>query len=248
MIDRITEQPFCQTRVSASPFFSFFNADCVEIMKTFSDNQFDLAIVDPPYSTGRGNGNFGRGGKNSKQPKVYRKDLHNYANHNVLPNEDYFKELFRVSKNQIIWGSNYYPEYLNGAGCIVWDKCKKDGIMSEGELAYCSADKKLRIFKHEWEGFRKGKESFYEGETKKIIHPNQKPIALYDYCIDKFAKNGYKILDTHLGSASSALSVLKFNSKSNMNLKFVGIELDTEYFNAAVNRFRMAHAQSCLSF
>jgi site-specific DNA-methyltransferase (adenine-specific) len=200
-------------------------------MKRYPDVFFDLAIVDPPFSIGRGNGSFGRGGRKSKQPKKYRKDLENYVNHNVLPNKEYFDELFRVSKNQIIWGANYYPQYLYHSGWIFWDKCKKDGLMSQGELAFQSFDKKIKVFKHEWEGFRKAKSSFFEGEPKTIIHPNQKPIALYDWCFEQYAKEGYKILDTHLGSGSSRISAYK------KGFYFVGCELSEKYFNNGCERF-----------
>lgn len=200
-------------------------------MKTKPDNYYDLAVVDPPFSTGRGNGNFGRGGRNSKQPKTYRKDLKNYKNHNKLPDQEYFNELFRISKHQIIWGANYYPQYLNHSGWILWDKCKKDGIMSQGELAYCSKDKKVRIFKHEWEGFRKAKCSFYNGETKKIIHPNQKPIELYNYCFGLFEGEIANVIDTHGGSVSSAISA------DIRGLNIDVCELDEKYFMDGVKRF-----------
>jgi len=229
---RLTQNP-CYVQ----PFSEVFNEDCIQVMKRYPDKFFDLAVVDPPFSTGRGNGNFGRGGKNSKQPKKYRKDLENYANHNELPQQEYFYELFRVSKHQIIWGANYYPQYLYHSGWILWDKCKKDGLMSQGELAFQSIDKKVRIFKHEWEGFRKAKGSFFEGEKKSIIHPNQKPIALYDWCFDEYAKEGYKILDTHLGSGSSRISAYK------KGLYFVGCELSEKYFNDEDARFKQFVSQ-----
>jgi len=239
-----TEPAIAHSTCYRLPFLSLFHADCMEIMKQYPDKYFDLAIVDPPFSTGRGNGNFGRGGKNSKQPKVYRKDLKNYANHNKCPDKEYFEELFRVSKNQIIWGANYYPQYLYHSGWILWDKCKKDGIMSQGELAFQSIDKKVRIFTHEWEGFRKAKGSFLDGEVKSIIHPNQKPVALYDWCIKEYAKQDCKILDTHLGSASIALSV----SKSDMNLHLTACEIDKEYIDKAIKRISESIKQGTLSF
>lgn len=221
--------PFCQADVTGS---TVFNEDCMTVMARYPDKYFDLAVVDPPFSTGRGNGNFGMGGKNSKQPKVYRKDLENYANHNAPPEQDYFTELFRVSKNQIIWGANYYPQYLYHSGWILWDKCKKDGIMSQGELAFQSIDKKVRIFKHEWEGFRKAKGSFFDGENKSIMHPNQKPIELYNWCFNEYANEGDKILDTHLGSGSSRISAYA------KGLDFVGCELSEKYYNDEQTRFQ----------
>ena len=229
----------CYAPFSGSPSSELYNMDCVAGMKHYPDKHFDLAIVDPPFATGRGNGNFGRGGKNSKQPKQYRKDLKNYANHNLPPDEEYFYELFRVSKNQIIWGANYYPQYLYHSGWILWDKCKKDGIMSQGELAFQSIDKKVRIFKHEWEGFRKGVGSFLKGE-KSIIHPNQKPLALYDWCLKEYAEKGQRILDTHVGSGSSRIACYL------NGFDFVGFEIDEDYCQSSEKRFRNAIKQQRL--
>lgn len=215
------------------------NEDNMALMARYPDKHFDLAIVDPPYAVGKANGNFGRGGSKTAQPKKYRSDLKNYSNHNVIPNEEYFKELFRVSKNQIIWGANYYPQYLNHGGWIVWDKLKKDGIMSEGELAYQSLDKKIKIFKHEWEGFRKGSGSFEKG-AKQIIHPNQKPNELYIWCLKNYANKGDTILDTHLGSGSIAIACHDYG------FDLTACELDTEYFNAAMKRIEQHTAQTNL--
>jgi len=207
-----------------------FNIDCMEAMAKMKDNEFDLAIVDPPYATGRGNGNFGRGGRKSAQPKTYRKDLGNYTNFNTPPSKEYFAELFRVSKNQIIWGANYYPESLFHSGWIVWDKRKKDGVMSEGELAFQSYDKRISFFRFEWEGFRKGPGSFADWE-KSIVHPNQKPLALYKWLLKNYAKEGDRILDTHLGSGSSRIAAY------DMGFDFVGYEIDKDYFDAQEKRF-----------
>lgn len=217
--------------LGAVPASEVFNMDCMAGMGKYPDKYFDLAIVDPPFAVGRGNGNFGRGGKKSAQPKQYRKDLVNYAEHNETPGEEYFSELFRVSKNQIIWGANYYPKWLIHSGWIVWDKLKKDGIMSQGELAFQSFDKKIKIFHHEWEGFRKGAGSFEPG-IKSIIHPNQKPIKLYDWCFENYAKANDKVLDTHVGSGSSRLSAFK------KGLDFTGFELSEKYYNDQEKRFK----------
>jgi site-specific DNA-methyltransferase (adenine-specific) len=207
-----------------------YNEDCVEGLKRFSDNHFDLAIVDPPYAVGASNGNFGRGGKKSKI-KEYKTDLTHYENHDEVPNEEYFEQLFRVSKNQIIWGANYYPEYLGHSGWIVWDKMKSDGLLSEAELAYQSFDKVVKIFRHEWEGFRKGKGSFEE-TAKSIIHPNQKPLKLYEWCLSIYAKPNDKILDTHLGSGSSRIACSKGG------FDFTGFELSKKYYEAQEKRFK----------
>ena len=206
----------------------FENRDCIEGMKEYPDNHFDLAIVDPPYSVGASNGSFGRGGKKAKN-SFYRKELEHYSNHDKTPNEKYFTELFRVSKQQIIWGANYYPQYLYHSGWIVWDKKKADGLLSQAELAFQSFDKVVRIFVHEWEGFRKGVASF-EHTASRTIHPNQKPTALYVWILNNYAKKGDLILDTHVGSASSLIACEK------MDFNYVGYELDKKYYGLAVQR------------
>jgi site-specific DNA-methyltransferase (adenine-specific) len=201
----------------------------MEYMATLPDKAFDLAVVDPPYAVDANDGSFGRGGIKSIV-KTYRKELHKYANANKVPDKEYFTNLFRVSKNQIIWGANYYPEHLHHSGWIVWDKKKSDGLLSMGELAFQSFDKKIIFFRHEWEGFRKGCGSFGQYENK-TIHPNQKPLSLYQWLLQNYANPGQRILDTHLGSGSSAIAAHYFGCD------FVGCEIDIDYFNAARERF-----------
>ena len=206
------------------------NCDNMELMARYPDNYFDLAIVDPPYNVGASNGSFGRGGKKSKI-KENRKDLKHYSNHNKTPELEYFNELFRVSKNQIIWGANYYPEFLKHSGWLVWDKDKKDGILSMAELAYQSIDNRVMIFKHEWEGFRKGAGSFEDGHNR-VIHPNEKPVKLYKYCLKNYAKEGDKILDTHLGSGSIAIACHDYG------FELTACELDKEYYDKSIERIK----------
>jgi len=215
---------------------TLLRCDCMEYLATLPDKAFDLAIVDPPYAVGASDGSFGRGGARAKN-SFYRKDLKHYANSNLAPNGGYFAELFRVSTNQIIWGANYYPQHLKHSGWIVWDKDKKDGILSQAELAYQSLDKVVKIFKHEWEGFRKGGGSFEQTSTQ-TIHPNQKPVKLYEWLLTNYAKPGQRILDTHLGSGSSAIAAL------GMGFEFVGCELDKDYFASAVQRIENAQRQT----
>ncbi|MBP6456632.1 MAG: site-specific DNA-methyltransferase [Chitinophagaceae bacterium] len=212
--------------------------DNMLLMARYPDDYFDLAIVDPPYNVGASNGSFGRGGKKSKI-KENRKDLKHYSNHNKTPEIEYFNELFRVSKNQIIWGANYYPEFLKHSGWLVWDKDKKDGILSMAELAYQSIDNRVMIFKHEWEGFRKGTGSFEDGHNR-VIHPNEKPVKLYKYCLKNYAKEGDKILDTHLGSGSIAIACHDYN------FELTACELDPEYFEKAKQRIINHVAQQSL--
>ena len=207
--------------------FSFYNGDCMDLLKQTPDKYYELGIVDPPY----GIGDKFKGGKTGKMNfnEVVEKDW------DKVPPMEYWDELFRVSKNQIVWGGNYFP--LPPSRCfIVWDKqISEDFSLAMAELAWTSFDKLAKIFKMPTP--KDGK-----------IHPTQKPIQLYEFCLKNYAQKGFKIIDTHLGSGSIALAIDKANKLDNMNLEFVGIELDTEYFNAAVNRFRLAHAQSCLSF
>ena len=207
------------------PFFTFYNADNMAIMKTFKDKEFDLAIVDPPYGIGgdkgiqKNNGKFG------------------FAKHkktdwdNNTPNNEYFNELFRISKNQIIWGGNYFSEYLPSKMCwLCWDKMQTDFSFSDFDL--------IRGFD------AKGKHySLNNGR----IHPTQKPTQLYEWIISNYAKDGFKILDTHLGSGSIAIAIDKANTLDKKNLTFVGIELDPDYFRAAVERFKN-HKHQCVLF
>jgi site-specific DNA-methyltransferase (adenine-specific) len=214
------------------------NEDNMLLMARYPDNYFDLAIVDPPYNVSASNGSFGRGGKKSKI-KENRKDLKHYSNYNKTPELEYFNELFRVSKNQIIWGANYYPEFLKHSGWLVWDKDKKDGILSMAELAYQSIDNRVMIFKHEWEGFRKGSGSFEDGHNR-VIHPNEKPVKLYKYCLKNYAKEGNKILDTHLGSGSIAIACHDYG------FDLTACELDKEYYDKAIQRIKNHTSQQTL--
>jgi len=197
-----------------------FNMDCIEGMKQYPDKYFELAIVDPPYNVGASDGSFGNRGHDSKTS-----NLKHYANHNITPNELYFKELFRVSKNQIIWGSNYYPEFLHHSGAIIWHK-KTVGPLSDCEIAFQSFNKLVKYCFFEWFGFKKGSEI---GQTR--IHPNQKPVDLYRWLLQNYAKEGDKILDTHLGSGSSRIAA------DMEGFDFVGYELDKDYFDASCKRF-----------
>jgi len=220
--------------------FTFFNADNMEIMKQYPDKYFDLAIVDPPYDfsiTVTHYASQKKYGSNIQEtrPNSGLKIGGNYENGlGDIPNELYFNELFRISKNQIIWGGNYFTQHLFPTmGWLCWYKTNGDtSYFSDFELAWTSFQQRTCIFKLV--------------SPKKRIHPTQKPVELYAWIIQKIAKENDKILDTHLGSGSIALAIDKANKLDNMNLEFVGIELDTEYFNAALNRFKLAHLQQTL--
>ena len=196
-----------------------FNIDCMEGMKQYPDNYFDLAVVDPPYGIGRS----GQTETYTKNPKHKRKYFENKEWDTKTPFLEYWNELFRVSKNQIIWGGNYFTQYLPASmGWIFWDK-GQDLTMSDGELAFTSYEKALRRI------VINRQQLILEGGT---IHPTQKPIKLYNFCF-QFAKlkEGDKILDTHLGSGSSRIAA------DMHKLDFIGYELDKEYFDASVKRY-----------
>ena len=190
------------------------NIDCMEYMKTLPDKAFDLAIVDPPYGINI-NHNMGRR-KGDKQSDYKRVNWDNEA-----PTEAYFQELFRVSKNQIVWGGNYMTEFLYPSPCwILWDKgFSEDVTFAQYEMAWSSFKSSAKKY------------DFNAAANKDRIHPTQKPVKLYEWLLRNYAKPGQRILDTHLGSGSSAIAAHYFGCD------FVGCEIDTDYFNAAKERF-----------
>ena len=203
------------------------NEDNMELMARYEDNHFDLAIVDPPYGINASEMTMGSG-KNKKYKKGKKWD-------NETPDSEYFKELQRVSKNQIIWGGNYFADKLNPSRCyIFWDKgINGDCDFADGELAWCSFDKVLRIAPIRYKGFL--------GADKIRIHPTQKPIRLYEWLLMNYAKEGDKILDTHLGSGSIALAC------HNLKYDLTACELDKEYYEAAMKRLK-EHQQQLTMF
>ena len=198
----------------------------MEAMKEMKDNQFDLAIVDPPYGINASEMTMGSG-KNKKFKKGKKWDKE-------TPTQKYFSELIRVSKNQIIWGGNYFTDKLKPSRCyIFWDKgIYADCDFADGELAWCSFDKVLRIAQIRYKGFL--------GADKIRIHPTQKPVKLYEWILMNYAKDGDKILDTHLGSGSIA------NACHNLKYDLEGFELDKEYFDAANKRLKQHQSQTTL--
>jgi site-specific DNA-methyltransferase (adenine-specific) len=192
--------------------------DCMEGMAKYPDKYFDLAIVDPPYGINRS----GQKETNTKLKKHKRKYFEDKKWDNKIPEINYFNELLRISKNQIIWGANYFVNYLNSSmGWVFWDK-GQDLTMSDGELAYTSFNVALRRIKIN------RSQLILEGGT---IHPTQKPVKLYKWLLTNYANQGDKILDTHLGSGSSRIAAY------DMNFDFVGFELDKDYFDAQEKRF-----------
>ena len=194
---------------------NLYNCDNMEFMKGLPDNYYDLAIVDPPYGIGASEMQMGKG-KNKKYHKGKNWD-------NETPTQEYFNELFRVSKNQIIWGGNYFNLPLI-KGWIVWDKLlNKEVSFADGEMAWNSFDKVLKIIKHQYSGFI--------GADNERIHPTQKPIKLYKKLLHLYAKQGDKILDTHGGSMSIAVACWDYGFDLDL------CELDKEYFDKGVERF-----------
>ena len=187
-------------------------------MSRYKDNYFDLAIVDPPY---------GYGNKKTNILNFRQKEQH--KEWNIAPNENYFQELFRVSKNQIIWGGNYFPYIWNfgGRGFIYWHKGNPVPNFADGELAWTSFDKNAKQFNFRYYGNLEGNTS-----TSTKFHPTQKPRQLYNWILDNYATEGDKILDTHLGSGSIALAC----HERGFNL--TACELDKEYYNSSIKRIK----------
>ena len=203
------------------------NEDNMELMARYEDNHFDLAIVDPPYGINASEMTMGSG-KNKKYNKGKKWD-------NETPSKEYFNELQRVSKNQIIWGGNYFADKLKPSRCYVfWDKgIYADCDFADGEIAWTNFDKVLRIAKIRYKGFL--------GADKIRIHPTQKPIKLYEWLLMNYAKEGNKILDTHLGSGSIAIAC------HNLGYDLTACELDKEYYDAAIKRIN-EHKQQIRMF
>jgi site-specific DNA-methyltransferase (adenine-specific) len=216
------------------PFLSLFHADCMEIMKRYPDKYFDLAIVDPPYGIGANKMTLGNGKK-----KIYRGENDWDSN---IPNAEYFSELFRISKNQVVWGGNYMTEHLPPkSSWLFWDKGTGANDFADGELAWSSFGGALRKIAKSWVGANAKDES-------DRIHPTQKPIYLYGWILSKYAKQGDKILDTHFGSGSIALAVDKANRLDKMNLHLTACEIDKEYIDKAIKRISESIKQGTLPF
>ena len=218
-----------------------YNADCMLGMAEMPDNYVDWAFVDPPYNVKANDGTFGRGGKRAIIPEA-RDEFHKYGNADAVPDENYFKELFRVSANQVIFGANYYAPYIPSGGLVVWDKVKEHNeVLSDAEIAYQSKNKLVKMFRHQWVGFLRAKGSIENGITK-TIHPNQKPVALYKWLLKNYAKPGDLILDTHVGSGSSIIACI------DKGYDYIGYEIDADYYKAMQERVYQFTRQTALSF
>ena len=193
------------------------NGDCIEALAKMQDNEFDLAIVDPPF----GIGNFVQTGGNVRGDKVEWNDS--------IPQQDYFSELRRVSKHRIIFGANYYNCFEEKGGAIVWVKNQPMPNFSKAVIASCSFHKKIELYTQTWTNF--------VAKGRCTEHPCEMPVSIYEWLLMNYAKEGDKILDTHLGSGSIAIAC------HNLGYDLEGYELDEEYYNAAVKRYNDHIAQ-----
>ena len=202
------------------------NEDNMQLMARYEDNHFDLAIVDPPYGIGKSKYTRPKeqyGNSQAKQ-RQYDKDWDNET-----PDKEYFDELKRVSKNQIIWGANHFIENIpnsNSSCWVVWDKQNGNNDFADCELAYCSFKSAVRMTSIRWHGMLQ-----HDMKNKEVrIHPTQKPVKLYEWLLMNYAKENDKILDTHLGSGSIAIA------SHNLGFELTACELDKEYFDSSIKR------------
>ena len=187
--------------------------DCMNVMKDYEDNQFDLAIIDPPYGIPKSWDGAGK-----LKNRIIQKQTKQLKKWDIAPKKEYFDELFRVSKNQIIWGGNYF-DLPPTRGIICWDKVQPFPNFSAWEMAWTSFNVVARIYK-------------FDNRTSDKIHPTQKPVKLYEWLLTNYAKDGDKILDTHLGSGSIAIAC------DNLGYDLEGYELDKDYYEAAISRLK----------
>jgi site-specific DNA-methyltransferase (adenine-specific) len=198
------------------------NEDNILLMARYPDKYFDLAIVDPPYGIGADKAQ-NNGGVQFGYKKYKDSDWDS-----CIPSEDYFKELQRVSKNQIVWGGNYMTEHLQPSmGWIIWDKGQRDFSLADGEMAWTSFNKAMRIFEFSRASCIKSNNTAIEK-----FHPTAKPFELYKWILDKYAEEGNKILDTHLGSGSIAIACHDYK------FELTACELDKEYYDKAIQRIQ----------
>lgn len=206
-----------------------YNLDCMIGMKKFPNKFFDLAIVDPPYFEDYGKEIYPGAEISTTGIKRNRFKSKNWD----LPNEKYFKELYRISKHQIIWGINYFRIIPNGSGRIIWNKKNAESSFSKAEIAYCSFYKSVQMFEYTWNGMLQGDMK----NKEKRIHPTQKPIRLYKWLLRNHATPDMKIIDTHVGSGSSIIAFEDFGCK------WIGFEIDRDYYEAATKRIKQHLSQ-----
>jgi len=210
-------------------------ADCMDIMKNIPDKYFELAIVDPPYGINVCSMGLGKGGGLYRGEKNYKLGQWD----SQAPDLNYFNELYRISKNQIIWGANHFIETINknSSAWIFWDKNNGASDFADGELAWSSFEKPVRKFKYTWSGFIQENMGKNKEERQ---HPTQKPIALYRWLLQNYAKPGDKIIDTHSGSGSLACACHL------EGFDFLAIEKDEDYYKASCERLDTLRSQGTL--
>lgn len=219
---------------------TLYRADCMDVMREFSTGSFALAITDPPYFDGPNkSGYYGQG---YSSLGVQRAKHYDSLPVWSVPAADYFEALQRTSKHQIIWGANHFANRFNsaGPGWIVWDKLNGASSFADAELAYCSMDCAVRVFRYVWNGMHQGQYGGNKAKNEPRIHPTQKPVALYEWLLDEYAKPGQRILDTHMGSGSSAIAA------NNRGFEYCGVEIDPVMFEAACERIELALQQAPL--
>lgn len=214
---------------------TLLNMDCMEYMCGLQDKAFELAIVDPPYGIGNWiPNNVAKNSKPIEKVKHLKPRFGSVKWNESAPNEDYFAEVRRVSKKQIIWGANYYNCFSKGGSALVWYKAMGNPQFSQCEIASLSWGKKVDYVHIDWQS------GFARDRIENVIHPCQKPVKLYQWLLANYAKKGDRILDTHLGSGSSAIAA------HYAEFEFVGMELDPDYYAGAVERLKQETAQKAM--
>ncbi len=221
--------------LSDKPKIELLNADCMDVMKTFSDKQFDLAIVDPPYGLDANSHRENERRSNCAKSKRY----HNAVWEQSKPTKEYFLELKRISINQIIWGANHFISQVpfDSSCWIVWDKLNGDNDFADCELAYTSFGTSVRKFSFRWQGMLQGNMK----DKEQRIHPTQKPVKLYTWLLQNYVDCGLpipNILDTHAGSLSIGIACHR------MGFNLLAIEKDKDYYEASIKRFKQVTAQT----
>lgn len=212
----------------------FIHGDCMDFMRDLPEKAYSLAIVDPPYGI---HDKISKGGGSHTKSKSKFHQM--YAENNKKwdmnqPPKEYWQEIFRTTKNQIVFGANYFCKYLPiSRGWIFWDKMGENMTTVNNEIIFTSYDVSIATFRR-CHGLDKG----FMNKERKNIHPTQKPIALYTWLLQNYAKPGDTILDTHLGSGSSAIAAYR------LGFDFTGIELDKDYYDASVERFKKETLQT----
>ena len=224
-------------KVLELPFLDLFQCDCMELLRATPDGFYDIACIDVPYGINED------GASNHSRRKLTNPTLYTPKNWDKEPPAvEYFNELFRVSKNQIIWGANHFISKLpfDSSCWIVWDKENGENDFADCELAWTSFKTSVRRFKFRWAGMLQGDMK----NKQQRIHPTEKPIQLYSWLLRNYTQPNQRILDTHAGSLSIALAVYKANLYENMNLHLTASELDLDYCNSAIKRIKNGISQT----